>query len=79
MGYKEIFPAACTALDKVGLLNKEKAAPITLSGGEQQRSRHRPRGEASSSLISSSRLGGVGAESPFMIMRALRSSFSVEQ
>ena len=25
------------ALDKVGLLNREKAAPITLSGGEQQR------------------------------------------
>ena len=25
------------ALDKVGLLNKEKAYPITLSGGEQQR------------------------------------------
>lgn len=25
------------ALDKVGLLNKEKAMPITLSGGEQQR------------------------------------------
>jgi cell division transport system ATP-binding protein len=25
------------ALDKVGLLNKEKARPITLSGGEQQR------------------------------------------
>ena len=25
------------ALDKVGLLNKEKEAPITLSGGEQQR------------------------------------------
>lgn len=25
------------ALDKVGLLNKEKALPITLSGGEQQR------------------------------------------
>ena len=25
------------ALDKVGLLDKEKAMPITLSGGEQQR------------------------------------------
>jgi len=25
------------ALDKVGLLNKEKSYPITLSGGEQQR------------------------------------------
>jgi len=25
------------ALDKVGLLNKERARPITLSGGEQQR------------------------------------------
>ncbi|HTS53616.1 MAG TPA: cell division ATP-binding protein FtsE [Burkholderiales bacterium] len=28
---------ARAALDKVGLLGKEKAAPITLSGGEQQR------------------------------------------
>ncbi|MBL3528992.1 MAG: cell division ATP-binding protein FtsE [gamma proteobacterium endosymbiont of Lamellibrachia anaximandri] len=37
MGYKEISRRVRAALDKVGLLNKEKAAPITLSGGEQQR------------------------------------------
>ena len=37
MGYKEISRRVHAALDKVGLLNKEKAAPITLSGGEQQR------------------------------------------
>ncbi|RDH82206.1 MAG: cell division ATP-binding protein FtsE [endosymbiont of Escarpia spicata] len=37
MGYKETSRRVHAALDKVGLLNKEKAAPITLSGGEQQR------------------------------------------
>ncbi len=37
MGYKEISRRVHAALDKVGLLSKEKAAPITLSGGEQQR------------------------------------------
>ncbi|RLJ19970.1 cell division ATP-binding protein FtsE [bacterium endosymbiont of Escarpia laminata] len=37
LGYKEISRRVHAALDKVGLLNKEKAAPITLSGGEQQR------------------------------------------
>ncbi len=37
LGYKEISRRVRAALDKVGLLNKEKAAPITLSGGEQQR------------------------------------------
>ena len=34
---KEAARRARAALDKVGLLNKEKANPITLSGGEQQR------------------------------------------
>jgi cell division transport system ATP-binding protein len=34
---KEAAGRARAALDKVGLLNKEKANPITLSGGEQQR------------------------------------------
>lgn len=34
---KEIGKRVRAALDKVGLLNKEKAYPITLSGGEQQR------------------------------------------
>lgn len=38
-GYRpqEIAKRTRAALDKVGLLNKEKAMPITLSGGEQQR------------------------------------------
>jgi len=38
-GYKhrEIGRRVRAALDKVGLLKKEKALPITLSGGEQQR------------------------------------------
>ncbi len=34
---REIARRARAALDKVGLLNKEKSFPITLSGGEQQR------------------------------------------
>jgi cell division transport system ATP-binding protein len=34
---QEAAKRARAALDKVGLLNKEKAMPITLSGGEQQR------------------------------------------
>ncbi|MDZ7803710.1 cell division ATP-binding protein FtsE [Thiohalophilus sp.] len=34
---REIGRRVRAALDKVGLLNKEKAYPITLSGGEQQR------------------------------------------
>ena len=34
------------ALDKVGLLGKEKAHPVTLSGGEQQRLAHRARHRA---------------------------------
>lgn len=34
---REIGKRVRAALDKVGLLNKEKAYPITLSGGEQQR------------------------------------------
>ena len=33
----EIAPTARAALDKVGLLDREKALPIALSGGEQQR------------------------------------------
>ncbi|MEJ2621403.1 MAG: cell division ATP-binding protein FtsE [Candidatus Thiodiazotropha sp.] len=37
LGYKEIGRKVRAALDKVGLLHKEKSAPITLSGGEQQR------------------------------------------
>ena len=39
LGYRpqEIKPRVMAALDKVGLLNKSKAMPITLSGGEQQR------------------------------------------
>lgn len=38
-GYRhpEIIKRVRAALDRVGLLNKEKADPITLSGGEQQR------------------------------------------
>ena len=35
--HPEIGRRVRAALDKVGLLNKEKAYPITLSGGEQQR------------------------------------------
>jgi cell division transport system ATP-binding protein len=35
--HKEIGKRVRAALDKVDLLNKEKAYPITLSGGEQQR------------------------------------------
>lgn len=34
---REVGRRARAALDKVGLLDKEKANPITLSGGEQQR------------------------------------------
>ena len=34
---REAVRRAQTALDKVGLLTREKALPITLSGGEQQR------------------------------------------
>jgi cell division transport system ATP-binding protein len=37
MGHGEIRRRVRAALDKVGLLNKEKVQPITLSGGEQQR------------------------------------------
>ncbi len=36
-GRQEIGRRVRAALDKVGLLSKEKALPITLSGGEQQR------------------------------------------
>jgi len=35
--HREIGRRVRAALDKVGLLNKEKAYPITLSAGEQQR------------------------------------------
>jgi cell division transport system ATP-binding protein len=35
--HREIGKRVRAALDQVGLLGKEKAAPITLSGGEQQR------------------------------------------
>jgi len=35
--HHEIAKRTRAALDKVGLLNKEKSMPITLSGGEQQR------------------------------------------
>ena len=35
--HREIGKRVRAALDQVGLLSKEKAAPITLSGGEQQR------------------------------------------
>lgn len=35
--HKDIGKRVRAALDKVGLLNKEKKYPITLSGGEQQR------------------------------------------
>jgi cell division transport system ATP-binding protein len=37
MGHKEIGRRVRAVLDKVGLLRKEKALPVTLSGGEQQR------------------------------------------
>ena len=37
MGHKEIGRRVRAALDKVGLLDKEREPPITLSGGEQQR------------------------------------------
>jgi cell division transport system ATP-binding protein len=37
VGHKEIGRRVRAALDKVGLLHKERSAPITLSGGEQQR------------------------------------------
>jgi cell division transport system ATP-binding protein len=37
LGHKEIGRRVRAALDKVGLLHKEKEPPITLSGGEQQR------------------------------------------
>ncbi|MES9942884.1 MAG: cell division ATP-binding protein FtsE [Candidatus Thiodiazotropha sp. 6PLUC2] len=37
LGHKEIGRRVRAALDKVGLLHKEKNAPVTLSGGEQQR------------------------------------------
>jgi len=35
--HRETGKRVRAALDQVGLLNKEKSAPITLSGGEQQR------------------------------------------
>ncbi len=34
---REAFKRARAALDKVGLLNREKSMPVALSGGEQQR------------------------------------------
>jgi len=37
LGHQEIKRRVSAALDKVGLLKKEKVLPITLSGGEQQR------------------------------------------
>ncbi|MGD8932493.1 MAG: ATP-binding cassette domain-containing protein [Chromatiales bacterium] len=37
LGHKEIGRRVRAALDKVGLLSKERAAPVALSGGEQQR------------------------------------------
>ncbi len=37
MGHAEINRRVRAALDKVGLLRKERVFPITLSGGEQQR------------------------------------------
>ena len=37
MGHAEVRRRVRAALDKVGLLKKEKVFPITLSGGEQQR------------------------------------------
>lgn len=35
--YREVGRRVRAALDKVGLLHKERALPVTLSGGEQQR------------------------------------------
>jgi cell division transport system ATP-binding protein len=35
--YREVGRRVRAALDKVGLLNRERAMPMTLSGGEQQR------------------------------------------
>jgi cell division transport system ATP-binding protein len=35
--FREVGRRVRAALDKVGLLNKERAMPVTLSGGEQQR------------------------------------------
>lgn len=35
--YREVGRRVRAALDKVGLLNKERVMPLTLSGGEQQR------------------------------------------
>ena len=37
LGHRETARRVRAALDKVGLLDKERAYPITLSGGEQQR------------------------------------------
>jgi len=37
LGHKEIGRRVRAALDKVGLLSKERAAPVALSGGDQQR------------------------------------------
>jgi cell division transport system ATP-binding protein len=37
MGHAEVQRRVRAALDKVGLLDKEKVFPVTLSGGEQQR------------------------------------------
>src|SRR5210317_2602996 len=37
LNYPDIRKRVRAALDKVGLLDKEKAWPLTLSGGEQQR------------------------------------------
>lgn len=36
-GHREIGRRVRASLDQVGLLNKERAMPVTLSGGEQQR------------------------------------------
>jgi cell division transport system ATP-binding protein len=37
LGHREIGKRVRAALDKVGLLKRERAMPVTLSGGEQQR------------------------------------------
>ena len=37
VGHREIGRRVRAALDQVGLLNRERAMPVTLSGGEQQR------------------------------------------